>query len=89
MLNLCRNRYQLLKERKNLGSFSNTVLLLALSHQDRESVAAERDGLKALAEELGRELHQSKAQLGEQKTAVDYLSTQLEVRRQTQYYIFQ
>ena len=39
----------------------------------------EREELKALTEELGRELHQSKAQLGEQRTQADYLDTQLEV----------
>ena len=39
----------------------------------------EREELKALAEELGRELHQSKAQVGELRTETDYLNTQLEV----------
>ena len=40
---------------------------------------SEKDELKALAEELGKELHQSKAQLGEQKTETEYIHTQLEV----------
>ena len=39
----------------------------------------ERDELKSLAEELGRELHQSKAQVGELRTETEYLNTQLEV----------
>ena len=48
--------------------------------QEVESLARERDELKAVAGDLGRELHQSKAELGEQKTATEYLNTQLEVR---------
>ena len=47
-----------------------------------ESLAKERDELKVVAGELGRELHQSKAELGEQRTASEYLNTQLEVRRE-------
>ena len=39
----------------------------------------ERDELNSLAEELGRELHQSKAQVGELRTETEYLNTQLEV----------
>ena len=53
---------------------------LTIGSQERESVSSERDQLKGLVEELGKELHQSKAQLGEQKTAAEYLNTQLEVR---------
>lgn len=48
--------------------------------QEKESINSEQDDLKALSEELGRELHLSKAQLGEQKTESEYLNTQLEVR---------
>ena len=47
--------------------------------QEVEGVSGERDQLKALAEELGRELHQSKAQVGELRTETEYLNTQLEV----------
>ena len=47
--------------------------------QEKEGLSSERDGLKSVAEELGDELQQTKAELGEQKTAVEYLNTQLEV----------
>ena len=47
--------------------------------QEREGVVRERDELNSLAEELGRELHQSKAQVGELRTETEYLNTQLEV----------
>ena len=49
--------------------------------QEKESLSSERDGLKSVAEELGDELQQAKAELGEQKTAVEYLNTQLEVEQ--------
>ena len=46
-------------------------------------MSEERDQLKALTEELGRELHQSKAQVGELRTETEYLNTQLEVQLYT------
>ena len=54
-------------------------MCVCVSLQEREGVLRERDDLKSLAEELGRELHQSKAQVGELRTQTDYLNTQLEV----------
>ncbi|CAI8016364.1 GRIP1-associated protein 1, partial [Geodia barretti] len=52
--------------------------------QEKEGVVRERDELNSLAEELGRELHQSKAQVGELRTETEYLNTQLEEARLSQ-----
>ena len=47
--------------------------------QEKEDVTYERDVVKTLTEDLGEELHHSKAQLGEMKTEVESLNIQLEV----------
>ena len=57
----------------------NSCVCVCVVVQEVEGVSGERDQLKALAEELGRELHQSKAQVGELRTETEYLNTQLEV----------
>ena len=50
-----------------------------LCPQDKEALVHDKDGLKSLLDELGRELRQTKADLGEEQKGTDDLRAQLEV----------
>ena len=61
--------------------YTLTEFCIYIRMQEKEVLVKEKSELSGLLSELGRELQQAKAQLGEEKKVSHDLATQLEVRK--------